>query len=343
MNILTSIPSKFLADQVAENLKESENNYGNQLFWAATIKLLAGHNLFSVSDSYNCSIDRVVYVMANSFQNQIADRLRKSAEQISHLDCPKVLLSIGAQHDNSEMFDFSDELKRASTLLLGQMDVTYLRGEYTHELLKHNGIEGEFIVNGCPSIFLNDIPAIEYQDERVMINMPRFIQLPALFEDLNAMAIDERVSLLAQNNIYAGFYGPHYELNCPKGIDFWRSLLENVDFTIGTRVHGSIMSLLCGVPTLCICWDSRTTELCKEMQIPHLIYDGQRFNGLDDLLTFARQNYNFDRGLFDTNLERMKVNLQKLDFLNLGDRKYGQADSQVPEVKMKRLLKIGGL
>jgi len=210
MNILTSIPSKVLAGQGLE-MKDLEGNCGNLLFWEATMKLLSGHNLFSVSDSYNCSIDRVVYVMANGIQNQIAGRLRERAEQISQLDCPKVLLSIGVQHDNSEMFDFSDELKRASTLLLGQMDVTYLRGEYTHELLRHNGIEGEFIVNGCPSIFLNDIPAIEYQDERVMINMPSFRQLPALFEDLNAMAIDERVSLLAQNNIYAGFYGPHYE------------------------------------------------------------------------------------------------------------------------------------
>ena len=321
MNILTTIPSKFLAGQVPENLKESGRNYGNQLFWAATKKFLAGHNLFNVNDSYNCSIDRVVFVLANSIQNRNAGWLRKLAEQILHLDCPKVLLSIGAQHNNFDMFNFSDELKHSLSLLMGQMDVAYLRGEYTDKLLKHNGIKGEFIVNGCPSIFLNEIPAIEYKDERVIkrviINMPMFRQLPALFEDLNAMAIDKRVSLLAQGNIYAGFYGPHYLLKHPKGIDYWRELLKNVDFTIGTRVHGSIMSLLCGIPTLCLCWDSRTTELCNEMQIPHIIYDGQRFNGLDDLLTFARQNYYFDRCLFDVNLQRMKQNLQKLDFLDL--------------------------
>jgi len=338
VNILTSIPSKILAGQTPDNLMESEMNYGNLIFWEATIGLLKGHNLLSINEPYDCSIDRVVFVLANSIQNEIAHRLQKSAEQILHLDCPKVLLSIGAQHDNYEMFDFSDELKHASNLFLGQMDIVYLRGDYTYELLKHNGIEGEFIVNGCPSILLNDIPPIEYQDERVMINMPSYNHMPAtsrqtsrtwwmrffrrdksaytLFEDLNGMATNGRVKLLAQEDIYLGFYGPQYELSYPKGIDCWRGLLENVDFTIGTRIHGSIMSLLCGIPTLCLCLDSRTRELCKRMEIPHTIYDGQRFDGLDDLLSFARQNYNFDRALFDENLESMRMNLQKVDFLN---------------------------
>jgi len=41
----------------------------------------------------------------------------------------------------------------------------------------------------------------------------------------------------------------------------WRQHLKGATFSIGTRIHGSIMSLLCGVPTLCMCIDSRTTEL----------------------------------------------------------------------------------
>ena len=136
-------------------------NRENLLFQKATMKLLTGHNLFYVNDSYNCPMDRIVYVAANNIQEASEGWVRTRAEQISHLNCPKVLLSIGAQNENSELFDFSDELKHSLILLLGQMDVSYLRGEYTHELLRHNGIKGEFIVNGCPSIFLNDIPAID--------------------------------------------------------------------------------------------------------------------------------------------------------------------------------------
>jgi hypothetical protein len=48
----------------------------------------------------------------------------------------------------------------------------------------------------------------------------------------------------------------------------WTAELAKVDFVVGTRLHGCIMGLAAGVPSLLITIDSRTAELAELLKIP---------------------------------------------------------------------------
>lgn len=50
----------------------------------------------------------------------------------------------------------------------------------------------------------------------------------------------------------------------------WIATMQRFDLVIGTRIHGVMAGIQAGVPSLCLCIDSRTLELCKSMKIPYL-------------------------------------------------------------------------
>ena len=50
----------------------------------------------------------------------------------------------------------------------------------------------------------------------------------------------------------------------------WLSTMKRFDFVVGTRIHGVMAGIQAGIPSLCLCIDSRTLELCETMMIPHV-------------------------------------------------------------------------
>lgn len=60
----------------------------------------------------------------------------------------------------------------------------------------------------------------------------------------------------------------------------WLSFMKGFDVVIGTRIHGVMAGIQSGVPSICLCTDSRTLELCETMMIPHV--DASRYKeGID--------------------------------------------------------------
>ena len=45
--------------------------------------------------------------------------------------------------------------------------------------------------------------------------------------------------------------------------------MREMDFIFGTRIHGNIVSLLAGTPSMVFAHDSRTLELSRYFEIPH--------------------------------------------------------------------------
>jgi hypothetical protein len=63
-------------------------------------------------------------------------------------------------------------------------------------------------------------------------------------------------------------------------IPAWMEHLRRVDFVFGSRIHGITLALQSGTPAVCAVWDSRTLELCRAMNIPHIsIYDDPWISG----------------------------------------------------------------
>jgi hypothetical protein len=50
----------------------------------------------------------------------------------------------------------------------------------------------------------------------------------------------------------------------------WLTFMKGFDVVIGTRIHGVMAGIQSGVPSICICTDSRTLELCQTMMIPYV-------------------------------------------------------------------------
>jgi len=51
----------------------------------------------------------------------------------------------------------------------------------------------------------------------------------------------------------------------------WMEHYRRFDFIVGTRIHGIMLGLQAGIPSLCIAHDSRTLELCQTMKVPHVM------------------------------------------------------------------------
>lgn len=54
-------------------------------------------------------------------------------------------------------------------------------------------------------------------------------------------------------------------------VDAWRRFLRNYSGSINTRIHGTLLSLSAGIPSVCLHHDSRTKELAETMHIPTLL------------------------------------------------------------------------
>ena len=53
-------------------------------------------------------------------------------------------------------------------------------------------------------------------------------------------------------------------------VESWLAFLSQRDFSIGTRIHGTIAALLAGTPAVLLTHDTRTTELADAMNIPRI-------------------------------------------------------------------------
>lgn len=85
-------------------------------------------------------------------------------------------------------------------------------------------------------------------------------------------------------------------------IPAWMEYLRRFDLVIGPRIHGVMLGLQAGVPSLCIAHDSRTREMCETMMVPFVmardVVGGITRDMLPSLL-------NFDGAAFDANRRAM--------------------------------------
>lgn len=82
----------------------------------------------------------------------------------------------------------------------------------------------------------------------------------------------------------------------------WLEYLRRFDFVIGTRIHGVMLGLQAGVPSLCIAHDSSTEELCQTMLVPYT--HARNIIGGIDIDDIPRLFY-FDGASFDRNREAL--------------------------------------
>ena len=54
-------------------------------------------------------------------------------------------------------------------------------------------------------------------------------------------------------------------------IPTWMEHYRRFDFIVGPRIHGAVLGLQTGIPSMCIVHDSRTLELCQTLKVPYVM------------------------------------------------------------------------
>jgi len=88
-------------------------------------------------------------------------------------------------------------------------------------------------------------------------------------------------------------------------VEEWLAYLKQKDFSVGTRLHGTIGSLLAGTPALLVTHDTRTRGMAKLLSIPHI--DMNEIQSVDQL-DFQKLYDSLDLEKFNTSYRKYVTN-----------------------------------
>lgn len=284
-------------------------NSGNCMFWESTKKIIQNQTSCELlhyrtfaenKDKYINNIESVVMVLANNICSVTHGQLNVYYNLIEDLNCKKYLFSIGAQNKTLDTRKFTEQELNIYNKFFSCFEYVYLRGQYTYDLLKYNDIPLNNVeVVGCPSILLKPINTDGIKEKfnklnnksndeiKCGINFPMYNQHRKLYKSFKNIMDDIDVFTLVVDGInWYNFINNGKKLkeknfdkleknkdnfkfsnNVFKLMDFFA---DKTDFMFGTRIHGTILGLCAGLPSMCIAIDSRTHELCEQMNIPYI-------------------------------------------------------------------------
>lgn len=289
-------------------------------------------------DEFNKSFDCFVIPLADAFRKDFVREMRGMTKLIQALTIPCYVIGagikapIGISGADALTFDFDEDAKAFVSAVLDHSALVGLRGQLTGDYLKNLGFvpEKDFTVIGCPSMYLNEeikisgkIPtpdsdiafnlspeAGEEYTAFVKENARRFksaVYIPQNVDDLKLMYAGAARGKRAEGfpvNINDPVFTDDLA-RFPDSFSSWNKLLKEKDFSFGTRLHGNIMGVLAGIPSLHIPSDLRTTEVVEYHSLTHVkIEEARKSRDIFDLIAKAdfhsperAQKHNFEHYL----------------------------------------------
>jgi hypothetical protein len=302
-----------------QTLNDVGRNYGNMCFYYATLEIFRNHNIHFISNPKD-NPDIIVISIANAICNieSCINYLNYISKYIFKYKCKKILLSIGAQNNNLNMFYLEERNKNIINNFFKQLDFINLRGTYTKDLLLFNGINYDYKILGCPSIYLckpmnKNIKQLN-SETKILFNGPRINSFIKKKTQPNCEFIFNLINDLSVDFLYQDSFSKNNKnIIIPQSFNIWKNTIKKYDFVIGTRIHGAIMSLICNVPTLLIVIDSRTHELAEIFKIPYIniIDKGIDLKNKEDIIKLVN-NHLFDYTDYNKYLCEYNKNLKSL-------------------------------
>ncbi|MCH5316959.1 MAG: polysaccharide pyruvyl transferase family protein [Eubacterium sp.] len=254
------------------------------------------------ADFINENYDMLLIPLANAFRDDFESQLRKWTELVERVKIPCVVVGVGLQGDLSfssqTEFKFDDTVKDFCSAIASKSAFIGVRGELTYEYLKRLGFGSVTRIIGCPSMFMfgAELPAIKSKSKRFFHGVKTIsvngkpndsdrVKRWLFNEDNNYIFIPQETWELAV--AYSGVpkemkENSLYPLNVNNKVFFndraricvnvpsWLKLLQTVDFSVGTRIHGNVAAILAGTPALVIATDARVLELARYHNIPYI-------------------------------------------------------------------------
>lgn len=259
------------------------------------------------ADMINETYNAYIFPLANGIRKSFIPSLKKYTELIEKLTIPVYVIGLGMsfpfEPNISTKRPYDDDVKKFVSAVLERSSMLGLRGQITADYLSYLGFkEGvDHQVIGCPSMYTfgNTIKIRDLhlnESSSVSINMTpaanqnvlKFLNgLSRKFNHLNFIPqdMDELVLTYAgtpllgnsvnstldnyPNSLNSEVYQEDkvkFFLNAPT----WIEHMKTVDLSIGTRLHGNVVPLLAGSPSITIPIDARMRELSEYHNLPRV-------------------------------------------------------------------------
>ncbi|MFF5492369.1 polysaccharide pyruvyl transferase family protein [Streptomyces aquilus] len=256
----------------------------------------------------NAEYDAFVVPLANAFRPSFEPALKRLTRLIRRLKIPVVVAGVGAQtglnYDPSRLKPIEPAVRDFVSAVLDRSASIGVRGEFTEQYLKDMGFRDVEVI-GCPSLFMYGKELAVHKrtpeltaESRIAINgshsAVRKQGLGKVIERTHAQY--PHLRFIGQNlsdarqlhwrdlsdpnaRIKAIPTHPDHPMYAEDKVRVyidpvtWIDDLRGFDFSFGSRIHGNIAALLAGTPATVLSGDSRTLELCRYFDIPHLRID----------------------------------------------------------------------
>lgn len=309
-------------------------------------------------EQINENYDAVILPMANIFHKGWIPWLEARASYIEQIIIPVFVIACGIQ---IKYYDEMDQLiinvekpaRRFIESIYSSGGEFGLRGEVTKDFFDRLGYHSA-VVTGCPSLFQM---GREFRVDNHKVSRKDFKS--AIHGDVKTLGLT-RKSIASSDYIDQGSFGhllydPDYLLNNPvddyhirklirkRGLPFVKSIANDrirlfadlqqwmnyykeseISFSYGSRIHGTIMPILSGVPSMLYACDMRTEEMADYFDIPFIKPSNKTSRDLYDLYcetdytkfneTYA-QKYDIFEGFFVSHGLCSKLNQNNV-FLN---------------------------
>lgn len=317
-------------------------NVGNKLWLQGIYSSIRKNNIDFVfynssmtHDYINNNFNLIVLPMANIFNIEYVDAIKGMTKFFENIKIPTFVIACGVQADSYNDLDkVVNLIGNVATKFINTIYKTggqfALRGNFTNDFFKKLGFNNA-VVLGCPSMFQmgrnltiinNKVPKEKF---KVVCNGN--LKMMSKFNSDNFIFIDQdnffywlydKESVKNYNNFCKSFLKQYsideLQLLLDKKIklffdlNVWANFLKNNNYTFvfGTRIHGNIMPLLNGIPSVVYAWDSRTREMAEYFNIPHITDE-----------KFENKNSKFPKDLYD-----LYMNADFADFNNSFAEKY---------------------
>lgn len=242
--------------------------------------------------------------LANAFRPSFEASLNRLSKLIEQLTIPVVVIGVGAQvgadYNTDRLRPMEGSVRRFMKAVLDRSASIGVRGELTADYLRGMGFKDVDVI-GCPSMFLYGPDFPELSTDKPLTSDSRL----AINVSPDAASVGDIAGLA--KNAYARYPGSTYyaqnltdgellfwgdtsreagkeamlpklrsheflrddRMRLPVDPYSWMNELREHDFGFGTRIHGNIAALLAGTPSVVLCHDSRTLELCRYFDLPH--------------------------------------------------------------------------
>lgn len=309
LDIFHSTDYSALYNRVTNKWYGQVQNWGNRLWFQGVYSAIeTADNTFDFLpsvinyDEINATYDFVILSCANIFNIEYSKGLREYAQHFEKIKIPVFVIACGVQADSYDSLNdviaaIGEDSKRFIRAIYNTGGEFALRGYFTKGFFDRLGFRSA-VVTGCPSLFQLG-PNFQVSNAKIEVSNlhPVFNGRISLVSELMTEYADS--VFMDQDQFFYPLFQPNYLNNMSvinqmrfnemfgkeaarylaegrivqiADMNDWWNYLQDKDFnfSFGSRIHGTIMSLLSGVPATIVTQDSRTREMAEFFDIPRV-------------------------------------------------------------------------